>query len=333
MAVIARIAFTLLFAAVETVADGTARGARIVRRDTFGQGIEVDRQAATLQQVDGHRWQPEEPSDVTKDMLGGSAAENVFLGEDRFLQDISDHTRKVEEQKVQHVAFAEAAAVAGFVNLAAIGGNQPIALDLDAAAFDRQKKLKVENMVENVKHKEDIKQSIFSAEQPFLKAVSADTPLAIRWEAHPEKCLCGQPPNLVAEPPRVNTTLVIWDCNDVAKGPQMKFLLPTGEFGHGQIKWAHDQSKCLYVFHGFEGNGNTVYLGDCDDTPNMQNMNFSVDTPGTGSARPSGRSAIEWAKQSGEQPTHCLDVKDMQKENGTPLELWDCASGTNWEIY
>jgi len=304
----------------------------LARRADRGKTLEVNGQGA-LQDRAG-RWHPEEPNDMPKDGIGGSAATNAFLGEERFLQEAADHTDKVQEQQSRQAAWTQAAAdisnhppaslndiATDISNLLATGSSdEPYDLDLET----------------NTAHiaKAASSQNVFAAEQPFLNKISADTGVPIRWAAHPEKCFCGQE----AASNSTNDTLVIWDCNDATKADEMKFIIPPDmtpeqgpgltQAGHGQIQWAKDPTKCIYVRNGWAGNGNPVYLWTCTDTPSFQAMNFSVFTPAT-----SGLSSIAWTKEPSTYPTHCLDVHNLGTNNGNPIELWDCSAGTMWKLY
>lgn len=300
----------------------------LTRRATSAQALQVDGRGGLAEGAAG-QWHPEEPKGMPKDSVGGTALKNAFLGEGRFLQDASDHTSKVQEQKAREAAADRAAAE--ITNLFETGSGQPIDLDFDAkVASGRIVKAESADLDAKVasgriaKAESASRQSIFAAEQPFLKALSpssVDTPLSIKWAAHPDKCLCG------TEPPGGTPGLVIWSCDDPAQTSNMKFTLPTGEEGHGQIKWTADPTKCIYVHNGWEGNGNPVHLSQCADTPNIQRMNFTVFTPAT-----SGRSAIAWAQVAGNQPNHCLDVQQQVNSNGSPIELWECSAGAVWEF-
>lgn len=265
--------------------------------------------------VRSHR--PEKTDDWAEEDVGGSASRNAFLGEEQFLRESSDIAKKKQEQKLRQDQDA-ARAAQNVARAADVNNGDVVDLDLDLAAA---RGTLGKNLISSG-------HNVFASEQPFLKAVSEETAMPIKWARHPNLCVCGEP----ASRPGGNATLVIWDCNDAAKASNMKFLLPTGEaadkMSHGQIKWAADPTKCMYVRNGWAGNGNHIYLWSCADATNIQSMNFSVFTPPT-----SGRSSIAWARKPSMYPSKCLDVHNEKPFNGNQVELWDCNAGATWEIY
>lgn len=242
--------------------------------EVTGHGTLTERVAAQWNSP----WVSEEPKQMAKDNVGGSATKNAFMGEDRFLQDASGKAQK------QSLHQPPAALNEGF-QAAAVGA-----------------------------------QNSFASEQEFLNAA----PVPIRWAQHSDKCFCGKQPT---EPGGI-TALVIWRCDDSEETDNMKFILPAGGNGKGQIKWAADPSFCIYVRNGWEGNGNSVYLWKCDDTAKQESMSFTVLT----NAVSSGLSSIEWTKAE-LSSRKCLDVHDMSSNDGNTIELWDCSAGSMWQIY
>lgn len=260
------------------------------------QAQEVAAQGPEIQRHD--KWRLDDPQDVTKDNLGGSATSNAFAGEETFLQDAASLVKKEQDRKEALLQDALA--------------EEPFNLDLDAQTG------KSGSQTSDT-------ESVFTSEQPFLSKVSDDTALPIRWAAHTDKCFLGQ----ASSDPTKHGKMMIWSCTDTSKTSQMLWILPTGNQGHGQIKWGLDQTQCMHVHNGWEGNGNAVYLWPCSDTTKAQSMNFTVQTASNSGA---GYSTIAYSSTGG-YGTHCLNVKDLQNVEGAGIELWDCASGAMWQIY
>lgn len=290
----------------------------------------VNRRSDPVEQA-SNLWSLDDPKSMPQEDVGGNSMANAFLGEENLLQDSawqevnllqdSEMMSKSQKKHVRHTAEA--------LTQEASDSTEPIDLDHDAEIALKEKETR-----QTGGSQASSGHSSFTAEEPFLRKVSADTAMPIRWAPDGQSsgyCLRGEPASVASDNPH----LMIWRCDDTPHTVQMEWILPTAEKAHGQIKWAPDQTQCLYVRNGWEGNENPVSLNSCDDSAKQGAMNFTISTPAT-----SGFSYIAYGKDHTAQnsnPTHCLDVHDPiispRHVPGNTLDLWDCSANPMWQIY
>lgn len=142
----------------------------------------------------------------------------------------------------------------------------------------------------------------------------------IKWRQHPDKCLTRN-----QSTGSYSQGLVIWDCSDSSHDTLQKWLIPTDEQGVGKIKWAGDQTAdlCITSWNGWSGNGNSIHVNSCHGSGSVAATSWTV-------FNPSGNEYVTIAYS--EVLTKCMDVYQERTDNGTPIEMWDCASGIQWEL-
>lgn len=226
--------------------------------------------------------------------VGGSVMKNAFAGESEFLRDASEISDRAEQADVL-ASLKEPSSIA----------SSPIEFfNADASV---------------TKADGTSSRNAFAGEEAFLNSVRSDQPHEIKWAGtgHDNQCVCGT---------HTGESLSIANCD--SNDNKCQFVLPSGdvEQAYGQIKWAHDNNKCLSVHKGWTGNGNPIQLAECVDA--FQPMNFTIFTPSTGYV------AISWAKQPWMYPSHCLDVDTHYSDHlqGHQVVLWDCYAGAMWQF-
>lgn len=95
----------------------------------------------------------------------------------------------------------------------------------------------------------------------------------------------------------------------------MQWAMPPS--GRGPIRWASHPTKCIDVSQGGTANGNNIWLWDCVNGGQHQNMQWTLP--------PSGVGAIRWSAH----PSKCIDVAGGNSGNGNNIQLWECVDSGN----